>query len=427
MEKLFEEKIANTPQSSFKGGESIAQIASNNICIKPTILRSLPQIDSASSLIADKNLTIPNEIVSGLLHAKTKGVLAGSPKIGKSWMILYLAVCIAAGVPFIKWKTIQGNVLYINLEIPKAFMKKRLESIKERMNLPSLDNLSVWTLRGQNADFDSLLEYILSITQEKKYSLIILDPIYKLMIGQSEISSSSVGMLGHYIDRLIEKTGAAVVYAHHFTKGNGSKKKATDRISGSGLFARDADTIITLTEHEEENCYTVEITLRNFEPQDSFVVEMDFPIIVERPDLNPADLAKNNIQEDDDLEPVLELLDEKPLTVGQWQAAAQAKGYSRATFFRMKKKLELGKRIQFDQREKTCSRMKAINKNIPAESVNHPQTLEKHETSETIDTSESQKTAMHNNQGDGLMKKSEGGIESNDLKSPCLIEAIPHV
>src|SRR5208337_2754717 len=98
-------------------------------------------------------------------------------------------------------------------------------------------------------------------------------PIYKLMAGRSENMAGGVGALVQQIDRLVEKTGAAVVYAHHYTKGNAAKKKTIDRMSGSGVFARDADTIITLTEHEEEGCYVLETTLRNLAPQPPFVVQ----------------------------------------------------------------------------------------------------------------------------------------------------------
>ena len=96
------------------------------------------------------------------------------------------------------------------------------------------------------------------------------------------------------IERLEERTGAAVLYAHHFTKGNAANKKAIDRMSGSGVFARDADTIITLTEHVEDGCYVLETTLRNFPPQPPFVIQWEFPIFVERPDLDPADLKLGN-------------------------------------------------------------------------------------------------------------------------------------
>jgi hypothetical protein len=125
--------------------------------------------------------------------------------------------------------------------------------------------------------------------------------------------------------------------------------KGSYRVSGSGVFARDADTIITLTEHEEEGCYAVEMTLRNLPPQPAFVVEWDFPVMVERRDLDPADLKRTDDVQEDDLEPLVELLDEKPLTTGEWQAAAERDGYSRATFYRMKQKLVAAKRVTTDQ------------------------------------------------------------------------------
>jgi hypothetical protein len=49
---------------------------------------------------------------------------------------------------------------------------------------------------------------------------------------------------------------AALVYADHFSKGNQAKKAAIDRISGSGVTARDPDVIATVSEHEEPGCLT---------------------------------------------------------------------------------------------------------------------------------------------------------------------------
>ena len=49
-------------------------------------------------------------------------------------------------------------------------------------------------------------------------------------------------------DRLANNLNCAVVFAAHFPKGNLSKRTAMDRISGSGVFARDPDAIITLSE-----------------------------------------------------------------------------------------------------------------------------------------------------------------------------------
>lgn len=43
-------------------------------------------------------------------------ILAGSPKIGKSWLVLYLCNQIASGEPVWDYSTKQGKVLYICLE-----------------------------------------------------------------------------------------------------------------------------------------------------------------------------------------------------------------------------------------------------------------------------------------------------------------------
>ena len=345
----------NNGEPELPSGATAAGPTSSILCLKPAhpAGNSLPNIDAANALLADRTLVAPPELVTGLLHCGTKGVLGGSSKAGKTWLLLDLAISVATGTPFLKWRTTAGKVLVINFEIHRAFIKVRLHKITARKGLTDLSNLSIWTLRGQGADVETLLEQITERIKGERYALIILDPLYKLMAGRSENTAGAVGALCHQIEQLIEQTGAAVVYGHHFTKGNQAKKAAMDRLSGSGVFARDADTIITFTEHQEERCYAVEMTLRNLPPQPPFVVQWCYPVMVERPDLDPKDLkgerAEDGDERDDDLELLVDLLDEKPLTTGQWQAAAERDGCSRATFYRMKQKLVAAKRVTMDQ------------------------------------------------------------------------------
>ena len=47
--------------------------------------------------------------------------------------------------------------------------------------------------------------------------------------------------------------------AGHFAKGNASAKGTIDRISGSGVFARDPDSLVVFTRHEEEGAFVVEM------------------------------------------------------------------------------------------------------------------------------------------------------------------------
>lgn len=326
------------------------------IRLKSRATGQLPHIDQASALIGDQHLVAPHEIVGGLLHAGTKGVLASGSKVGKTWILLNLAASVASGIPFLRFDTRQSKVLFINFEIRREFIAQRLKIIQHQNKLTDADlsNLYIWNLRGQTADFGALTESIIECARKEKHALIILDPIYKAMVGKSENVSSSVGVLCNQIEQIVEATGAAVIFAHHFSKGNAAKKNQTDRMSGSGVFARDADTIITLTEHEQKDCYSVEMTLRNLAPQSPFVIEWQYPVIVERPDLSPSDF-KSDEPEVDDYEPLVCLLDEGPLTTGEWLEAAIEIEYSRPTFFRHKAFLVEKNRVQMN-RDKTWSR-----------------------------------------------------------------------
>jgi hypothetical protein len=281
--------------------------------------------------------------------------LASGSKVGKTWILLDLAIAVATGAPFLKFKTEKGKVLFINFEIRREFITDRIKDIQKKKGDSNLDNLEIWNLRGLTTDFETLTEAIIERAGEGNYSLIILDPIYKAMLGKSENTASSVGALCNQIEQIVEATGAAVVFAHHYAKGNAAKKSQIDRMSGSGVFARDADTIITLTEHAEKNCYALEMTLRNLAPQPPFVIQWAFPVMVERPDLSPADFKTEEEVEDDQYAPLLSLLDESPLTTGEWLAAAVEIGYSRATFFRDKEYLVKQKLVETNT-EKTWSR-----------------------------------------------------------------------
>jgi len=93
---------------------------------------------------------------------------------------------------------------------------------------------------------------IISRAQNGGYALIILDPVYKCMGHRDENAAGDIGSLLNEVERLAVQTGAAVVFGAHFSKGSQAGKESIDRVSGSGVFARDPDSILTLTRHEED-------------------------------------------------------------------------------------------------------------------------------------------------------------------------------
>jgi hypothetical protein len=185
----------------------------------------------------------------------------------------------------------------VNFEIQKQFFKKRGQSIKRAMGIPEngkVPNLMTWTLRGSFMTAEDFKEAILERIGDEQFDVIIIDPLYKLLNGADANAAGDMQKILAELEQIAERAGAALVYADHFSKGNQASKKAIDRISGSGVTARDPDAIVTITELEDEGCYGMEFTLRNFKPVKPIAIhkqEGDF-LFVRRDDVDPGNLKR---------------------------------------------------------------------------------------------------------------------------------------
>jgi hypothetical protein len=94
------------------------------------------------------------------------------------------------------------------------------------------------------------------------------------------------------LEALGRRTRAAIVIAHHFAKGDSTAKNPVDRMSGAGVWARDADSLVVMTQHEEDDCFTVNMTVRNLPRVDDFVVRWDYPLMQVAKELNPEALRR---------------------------------------------------------------------------------------------------------------------------------------
>jgi len=157
------------------------------------------------------------------------------------------------------------------------------------------------------------------------------------------------------VERLARDTGAAVAFGAHFAKGNAAGKESIDRISGSGVFARDPDSILTLTKHTEADAFTVDATLRNFKPLDPFVVRWQFPLMRRDDGLDPTALKqphKSGRPPKYNVEMILKHL-VKPQTNADWCKVSMDKdGMAKQTFYDLRRELEAAKRIELTPKDK---------------------------------------------------------------------------
>lgn len=246
----------------------------------------LPEIESLNDLMIEAPELAP-ELIQGVLRQGHKMLLSGVSKSGKSFLQINLALCLAAGRPWLGLPVKKCPVLYANFEIDKGSFYHRIIKVKEALGIEEDVDLDVWNLRGRSAGIEDLAPKIIHKIKSKGYGAVILDPIYKVLGNRDENSAGDIISFFNFLDQIGVQSGCSIIVAHHFSKGIQGQKTNHDRMSGSGVFGRDPDALVTLSAlQDEENGYRMEGTLREFPALSPLGVRFDYPIHVIDPTLD---------------------------------------------------------------------------------------------------------------------------------------------
>lgn len=210
----------------------------------------LPDMEPLSSY-RDDPPPLPEELIAGILRRGHKLLISGSSKAGKSFLLMELCVAIAEGRSWLNFPCKKGRVLYVNLEIDPASAVNRFFKIYEALGIPALrmDDIILWNLRGHAVPLDQLVPKLIRRVRDLNLDAIVIDPIYKVIMGD-ENNASEMGAFCNQFDKICAATGCSSIYCHHHSKGAQGMKKAMDRASGSGVFARDPDAQLDMIELE---------------------------------------------------------------------------------------------------------------------------------------------------------------------------------
>ena len=191
---------------------------------------------------------LPEELIKGILRCGHKMLISGPSKAGKSFALMELCIAIAEGKSWLGFPCKKGRVLYVNLEIDPASCIMRFMKIYEALGWQKkhMDDIIVWNLRGHAVPLDKLVPKLIRRVHDQLFDAIIVDPIYKVITGD-ENNASDMALFCNQFDKICTSTGCATIYCHHHSKGAQGAKKAMDRASGSGVFARDPDAQLDLT------------------------------------------------------------------------------------------------------------------------------------------------------------------------------------
>lgn len=281
----------------------------------------------------------PQQIIFGVLRVGQVGLLASNSKAGKTWLMQSLALAVASGKMWLAWKTCPGRVLLIDPELPRFDGETRMGKLLETFGIkPGGLRVDYWRTKGKRLSIDDIRRRVAKRMREtgEPFVLIIVDSIYCFQQGRDENDNSVQAMTMQELYELSEESGAAVMTAHHFSKGFQSGKNHMDRASGAGVFTRAPDAVITLTELEEPGCYGVETTCRSFAKPDGFAVRWEYPVWkidegVDHTALKTPQSAQK-AKRDKRMQEALDLLDAGGMRRADWMAKCVNAGISERSF-----------------------------------------------------------------------------------------------
>ena len=226
-------------------------------------------------------------LIDKVLRQGHKMLIAGPSKAGKSFLLIQLCIAIAEGRRWLKWQCSKGKVLYVNLELDRASCLHRFKDVYDNLHIKpkEIGNIDIWNLRGKSVPMDKLAPKLIRRAVKKGYMAVVIDPIYKVLTGD-ENSADQMAHFTNQFDKIATELGCSVIYYHHHSKGYQGGKRSMDRASGSGVFARDPDALLDLTElkipedtkESHVTAWRIEGNLREFEQFDPVNFYFKYPI-----------------------------------------------------------------------------------------------------------------------------------------------------
>ena len=313
--------------------------AAENTQTVTTMQDGLPDIVSGHHFPKQYELQKRTPLIENFCRKGEVCLLTAASKMGKSWFYQNALVSIAEGIPFLDMQTCKGDVLMLDLELSQSDAMDRIWSISLGLGLKNPPaGLHLWSLRRFCYDLDIIIKTLHSrMSDLPQLSAICVDPIY--MLGQSdsfdENSSAQCTILLTELEKICNKADCALFISHHFRKGNMGRESHIDRGSGSGVFARFPDCLVSLSPHQLEQHAIFEMTSRSQKSPHPFVIKMVPPVLQLATNADPYAHRRYGDR------PSIEITDETvldiikpgmPLTKTEWFSKARVAGVDEANF-----------------------------------------------------------------------------------------------
>ena len=155
-------------------------------------------------------------LIEGMMPNRSLGVVIGDSGLGKSPLLYQMALCVAAGVPFLGNKTRPGRVLCLDFENGLAQVNEMVSRLTQHLELEKEpENLLLWNFNDYSSEYSR--HTVLDMIREFEPKLAIID---SLTGYHPEIEEKNALAMRCYQEfrKIIQECGCAIIGVHHIRK-----------------------------------------------------------------------------------------------------------------------------------------------------------------------------------------------------------------
>lgn len=241
----------NPPEQTLE--EKLRQMQRMN---DPTYLHTFSMADLYENVYLSKP-----PIIDGLLYPGTY-LLAGSPKVGKSFLVAQLAYHVSTGTPLWGYPVQKGTVLYLALEDDQCRLQKRMSRMFD-INCTH-DLLFAIFAKQLGIGLEEQLKRF--IREHSDTKLIIIDTLQKIREIDGQYTYAKDYEVIGTLKRLADACGICLLLVHHTRKQQADDK--FDMISGTnGLLGAADGAFLLHKEKRTAGCAVLDVSGRDQQDQ----------------------------------------------------------------------------------------------------------------------------------------------------------------
>lgn len=207
-------------------------------------------------------------LIENIWADKSRGLIAGNPGVGKTWLALDMLISVASGGLCLgRYPVQKGAVLLVEEEASELNLSRRLHCMARARGLKDTDLSNLFLLTRQFTKIPADSTELFHLVSGLDIKLIVFDSLRRFHNCDENSSSEMQSVLDSFA-RLNIMTGASIVLIHHLSKSSDvSRKPLFERLRGSSDFWAWRDCLIGVEGEEESDTAVCSFQFRDAEAQ----------------------------------------------------------------------------------------------------------------------------------------------------------------